>query len=536
MRSPLFCAVVLWCAGINAAHAQTKFDPQARADAVAPFIDEQTIGVVHADLTRVDFDRLLKQAAELAPGAEDVTAWLGRFRPLVEQLLKSGAKHLYVVVSLADLPQPPFVVIPLAAEQDAEAFKATLANLPFETVERVGNSLVAGGKRALERVKTQPASARPEAARAFAAAGDTAAQILLLPSADVRRAIEELLPALPAEAGGGASKVITRGAMWTAAAIDFSPRAALKLVIQSQDPQAAAALRDKWVAALHLAGRDARVEEIIPQFKQFAEHLEPAVKGDRLQLSVDAQGAAGKKLGELLKSSLSELQKMMRGQESRRRLKQIGLAMHNYHDLYKSLPAAANYSAEGKPLLSWRVHILPFLDQEALYKEFHLDEPWDSEHNRKLIERMPQVFRSANWSPEQPSKTCFVVVTSEGSPTDGRKQGSQAGEAEAEKATEAATAFQGREGVKFQDIMDGTSMTIMVVEADAEHAVLWTRPEDLPFDREQPTKGFGVNVHGSATVLFCDGSVRLLKRSLDPETWRRLLLCNDGKVVSGLGE
>src|SRR5260370_4929892 len=66
-------------------------------------------------------------------------------------------------------------------------------------------------------------------------------------------------------------------------------------------------------------------------------------------------------------------------------LKQIGLALHNYNDAYARLPAVANFDKQGKPLLSWRVHLLPFIEQEDLYKEFHLDEPWDSEHNKQLI-------------------------------------------------------------------------------------------------------------------------------------------------------
>src|SRR5262249_46508298 len=62
-------------------------------------------------------------------------------------------------------------------------------------------------------------------------------------------------------------------------------------------------------------------------------------------------------------------------------LKEIALAMHNRHDTYGFLPASAIYSKNGKPLLSWRVELLPFLDQQELYRQFHLDEPWDSEHN-----------------------------------------------------------------------------------------------------------------------------------------------------------
>ena len=74
-------------------------------------------------------------------------------------------------------------------------------------------------------------------------------------------------------------------------------------------------------------------------------------------------------------------------------LRVIGLATHNYHDTYGHFPAAAILDTQKRPLLSWRVQLLPFLDHDDLYKEFHHDEPWDSEHNKKLIAKIPKEFR-----------------------------------------------------------------------------------------------------------------------------------------------
>ena len=72
-------------------------------------------------------------------------------------------------------------------------------------------------------------------------------------------------------------------------------------------------------------------------------------------------------------------------------LKQLALGIHNFHSAYRKLPAART-DENGQPLLSWRVAILPFIEQQALYEQFHLDEPWDSEHNLKLIDQMPATF------------------------------------------------------------------------------------------------------------------------------------------------
>jgi hypothetical protein len=530
MRLTIRClSWLVIAAASSAGQAQAKLDGQAHGNVIAPFVDEQTIGVVRVDLSRLDFDQLLKQAAELTPGGERILApAVEHFRPMAKRLLDSGVEDVYVVVSLADLPQLPFLVLSAPDNAVAAELETWRAELHVEAIERIGKAVFAGSQRALQRVKSQPPAARPEIARAFSAAGDAAVQVLLLPTADNRRVIEELMPTLPSAVGGGSSKVLTRGAMWAAIGIDLRPRFALELVMQSQDRETAAALRDKWLAVLQLFEHDARIVSAVPQFKELAGLLAPTVKDDRLLLSIDVQGPVLGPLADLLKGSSQALQANARKRRLSGQMKQIGLALHNYHDVYGSFPASASYSAEGKPLLSWRVHILPFIEQMPLYKEFHLDEPWDSEHNRKLIERMPEVYRSKNWSPEQPTKTCFVGITSEGSVAASRKKAAPG--AQQDKPAP-ATVFQGREGVKIQDIPDGTSNTIFVVESDAEHAVIWTKPEDLPFNHEQPTNGFGVDDEGRVSALFCDGSWRRLKATLDAETWRRLLLRNDGEPI-----
>ena len=88
------------------------------------------------------------------------------------------------------------------------------------------------------------------------------------------------------------------------------------------------------------------------------------------------------------------------------KLKELVLATHNYHDIARCFPAPAIRDERGKPLLSWRVHLLPVLGEESLYRQFHLDEPWDSEHNRKLIPSMPDVLRSPA-SQAAPGTTTF---------------------------------------------------------------------------------------------------------------------------------
>lgn len=197
-------------------------------------------------------------------------------------------------------------------------------------------------------------------------------------------------------------------------------------------------------------------------------------------------------------------------------LKQIALAMHNYHDTFKTMPAAYSADEDGKQLLSWRVHILPFIEGQRLYEQFHFDEPWDSEHNKTLIAQMPEVYRAPG-SDAEPGKTNYLGVRGKDMIFIDPKRTERGGK--------------WPQGTRFADIIDGTSNTIMVVEASDEEAVIWTKPEDYEPDEENPMRGLvGVRPGGFLAAL-CDGSVRFIRETIDLETLRRLFTRNDGNPI-----
>jgi hypothetical protein len=94
-------------------------------------------------------------------------------------------------------------------------------------------------------------------------------------------------------------------------------------------------------------------------------------------------------------------------------LRLIGLGMTMYESKNGRYPLAAVFDRNGKPLLSWRVAILPYVGEESLYREFHLDEPWDSEHNSKLIERIPSTYESPGIGPIKKGMTCILAPVGE---------------------------------------------------------------------------------------------------------------------------
>jgi uncharacterized protein DUF1559 len=190
-------------------------------------------------------------------------------------------------------------------------------------------------------------------------------------------------------------------------------------------------------------------------------------------------------------------------------LKQMALAMLAYADSRGCLPPAALCDPQtGKPLLSWRVALLPYLEQQRLYKEFHLDEPWDSPHNIKLLRRMPRVYADAGAEPGA-TTTFFRVVVGKGTVFEpfGPRPVS---------------------GVHIGEIKDGTSNTLLL--AEAAEAVPWTKPDELIYDPAGPLPRFRRDARGGFQAALADGTVRFIPLSVGDETLRALILRNDGKV------
>jgi hypothetical protein len=190
---------------------------------------------------------------------------------------------------------------------------------------------------------------------------------------------------------------------------------------------------------------------------------------------------------------------------SQRNLNQIGIALHNYHDTYRHFPPPAQYGNHGKPLLSWRVAILPFVEQENLYKRFKLEEPWDSPNNKALLSEMPSIYAPVGGAAREPGMTYYQAIVGPGA------------------------AFERQRKLRLADITDGTANTIFVVEAAAP--VPWTKPEDLPFVADQALPKFGGLFQGDFHALFGDGSVRLLSRKVNAEDVRKALTRTGGEVI-----
>lgn len=185
-------------------------------------------------------------------------------------------------------------------------------------------------------------------------------------------------------------------------------------------------------------------------------------------------------------------------------LKQLALAMHSYHDVYNCLPPPYLADANGKPMHSWRVLILPYLEGNGLYQQYRFDEPWDGPHNSQLASQMPMAFQCPAETSASP-KTHYMVVVGDGTPFNPEK----------------------RTSLVDLTVRGGTNATIMLVESTSE--TNWMAPVDLDLkqmsmvlnDRSQAAVG-SHHARG-ANIAFADGSVMMLRNSLSPETLKALI-------------
>jgi RNA polymerase sigma factor (sigma-70 family) len=189
---------------------------------------------------------------------------------------------------------------------------------------------------------------------------------------------------------------------------------------------------------------------------------------------------------------------------SQRNLRQIGLALHNYHDVFGKFPAPAIYGKDGKALLSWRVALLPFVEQDNLFKQFKLDEAWDGPNNKRFLETMPGVYAPVGAQFKEPGRTYYQAFVGKGA------------------------GFEPHKELKAPDIRDGMSFTLWIVEAASP--VPWTKPEDLPYVPDQALPKLGGLFGGDFNALFADGDVQFLSGKVD-EKLLRAAITRDGDEV-----
>jgi hypothetical protein len=212
----------------------------------------------------------------------------------------------------------------------------------------------------------------------------------------------------------------------------------------------------------------------------------------------------------LLLPAVQQAREAARRAQCKNNLKQIALAMHNYHDSYGTFPPAVTYSADGQPMHSWRVLLLPFLDEVALHAQYNMNEPWNSPANSQLLSRMPKVYGCPSSPPE-------LGVTHYAVPVGPR------------------TMFPPERGVAAREITDGTSATLMVIETFGT-SLNWMAPVDMTVSAGVPGAqpvAFSSLHTGGFHVSLADGSVRYLSYDVaTPQVLDAMLSRDGGEAVA----
>lgn len=188
-------------------------------------------------------------------------------------------------------------------------------------------------------------------------------------------------------------------------------------------------------------------------------------------------------------------------------LKQVALALHNYHEHYGAFPPAFTVNEAGEPLHSWRTLILPFVEQQALYELINLSKPWNDPANRKAFETSVSVFCCPSTQLEK-NQTTYFGVSGEHS------------------------VFFGDLSRKLADIKDGASATLMVVEMPPESAIPWMMPQDAgPADIQRIRTSAKLAHSLGFQNALCDGSVRFISSQVDDTVLQALMTIDGGETV-----
>jgi len=463
-------------------------------ESVKQYIDAKTIAVGWIDISKLDIDEL----AKIQEAINGASPNMDQAKEIRNALVQLGVTRIYWCADLAGVAQGPRAFIIPAPEEKRQVIATILSAVAAESrgVAVVSDNVVlAGSPEAVKQLQAEKnrTAANPVLIEAIHRVNDPHGFVLLTPIAAVLP-VAGLLPQLT-------DGDTVRAAKASELLVNLE-----SITISGQLPPSNATIR--------VTTKSAEVAMSLTEFvNTWTKEKIPETSAD-VQLAADGDSSVLtiKSLDQAT-TVISTMQQIVTGSSrpsAMNSLKQIALGMHNFYDVYGHFPPQALTDAKGKRLLSWRVMILPYLDQAALYNEFHLDEPWDSEHNLKLVSKIPAVLKSTS-SPgekQEPGKTRFVAPLTFNS-TFGRVG----------------------PGVRFQDITDGTSNTLMIVEASSDKSVIWTKPEDLTINETNRLDSIiNPNSDGFAACM-CDGSARLFPRRILPAALQAILSINGGEII-----
>ncbi|QDT11871.1 DUF1559 domain-containing protein [Planctomycetes bacterium K23_9] len=445
------------------------------------YVDHSTIAVAEINLERIAAANLTK-AFELFPkiqlGKSNVVDATALMQAAIKQIRSASAKRLYVITSLSSFQEGgPLIVIPC---QNPAAVDGVVQNLAKDSDQAnwlrtmvSEDALLLGPQLTLDRSKAVKPVER----------------IVLMSRISKRDSFDHSLSIhLPEETRAELA------ALWPDVApaswpLKFSPRqvmqdaehASVSWSLMEMPRMSAQVLGSDESAAKRLETLIKEAVELRPELKQ---SVSVSVDKRRVNLNVSSEQFP-KLLSQVVSPVVAKNDRMSRMSD----VKQVLLAFHNFHSAYKYIPARCWTDKASKPLLSWRVAVLPFMNQQAIWQEMDRTQAWDSDQNRPFSETVIPAYSGIRPDPKQPHSTRLRAPVFPGSAWHGEG-----------------------EPKRFRDVIDGLSNTIAVIVAPPEAATPWASPEPWIISTDDPMKDvFGDQ--DEVIVARFDGSIQVIKKT-----------------------
>lgn len=484
---------------------------------IEPLLSNETIFVAHVDLSKANIGGLLEYLDAVFPNVfkvEDAFETTPRDSLLDlqrrrQQLLELGCKEFYLVASLADMmgPEPLFVVpnrsrvneeglYRLLMTGDADREPVVSPNTKKYEVRPFSDTLLVGAYTdRLAQLDNQKSVIRTDITDALNTGESLTA--VFSASADQRRVLDETsIPVSQPWDKLDPNKLgrILKSIALTAN-VSHEPQLQLSLKAANEDDTNFIATKYNQLISMLLP----LAQQGVPNVEHLRDTIAQTRTANEFTLSLNAFDPRVRNVTQrVLMDPLIKARATAKKNGRINKMRQTIIAMINFDSANGHLPPAASHSNDGKPLLSWRVAVLPYLGEVELYETFHHDEPWDSEHNRTLVKRMPRIY-AINKKLADTGRTTLVVPSGEG------------------------TIFDRPTGTKVNEIRDGVSKTIAMVEVDPANAVIWTKPDDWQVDFDDPFNGVRCSNRDYFVAARCDGSVKTYRFDMDVAVWKDLL-------------
>jgi len=487
-----------------------------------PVWDTQTAAILNIDLERFEVSKLVEQLiAESDSGTpfehRRLKKVASNYERALSKLHELGAIDLNVIFKLGTLvSENRLIVFRCRDEASADLVAASLNDFSglfgFGTrVEAKGRLVFEGDSTWVRQSVDSPAWRQMHTAEelealenGLKACKNAPVRFAFALSPDQTRALVEFDPQKFAAVQTESAASI-QNLLWTSIALDMQKKR-FQFRMQTASPDSATAIGAKIAESVSAVANLPQLAANLPALKNGLVSFHPRIDQSTIQLDLNDQ-----RFDSALKAVATPLYRAIRYQrytQGMMRVREIMIALHNYHDAHDHFPPLASTDKNGKPLLSWRVQVLPFLEGgRQLYDQFKLDEPWDSPHNKPLIEKIPTAFAIPG-SQQGSGKTCIVAPVGDD------------------------TAFS-TSGVRLQDIADGdgTSRTIAIMEAAENAAVIWTKPDDLTIDQDRLISRLVEPGGDGFCAGFCDASAHYMPKDIDAQTLHRALTFNDGESI-----